>query len=189
MKILGVVCSPRSHGNTEVMIQEALTSAQEAGAEIELLTLAGKTIAPCDACNACLKTGECRIKDDMQEIYTKLLEADGIILGTPVYFWTVTAQAKALMDRTWLFREGRKLRGKIGGIVVVANRAGGTSAFSVLNNFLSYHRMIVAGGAIGFGGFESGYEKGAVRNDAQGMAEARAVGRAVVRYVQRYRAQ
>ena len=82
MKILGIVCGPRLRGNTEIILQESLDAAQEEGAEIELVTLAGKTIMPCDSCLSCDETKECRIKDDMQDIYIELLEADGIIFGT-----------------------------------------------------------------------------------------------------------
>lgn len=103
MEILGTVCSPRTHGNTETLVQALLAKAQEEGAEIELVTLAGKTISPCDACESCRKTGKCHIKDDMQDIYTKRLEADGIIFSSPVYYWSVSAQAKALIDRTYAF--------------------------------------------------------------------------------------
>jgi multimeric flavodoxin WrbA len=95
MKVLGVVCSPRKGGNTEVMVQEALAGAQACGAETELVTVWDKDIKPCDGCLSCEKTGACHIKDDVQEIYARLLEADGIVWGTPVYFFSVTAQAKA----------------------------------------------------------------------------------------------
>ena len=65
MKVLGVVCSPRLNGNTEILIREVLNSAQESGAEIELITLAGNDIRFYDACESCAKTGECKINDDM----------------------------------------------------------------------------------------------------------------------------
>ncbi len=180
MKVLGIVCSPRLHGNTEILLQESLTGAREAGAEVELLTLAGKTIAPCDACYSCRKTGKCHIKDYMQDIYTKLLEADGIIFGTPVYFLTLCAQAKALIDRTYVFSAERALRDKVAGVVVTTNRAGTTSALTVFSNFFMLQRMIMVGAAIGFGGAE----KGEIRNDKRGMEDAERLGRAVVRRIQ-----
>ena len=180
MKVLGIVCSPRQNGNTEIMERESLAGAEEAGAEVELVTIAGKTIAPCDGCLSCQKTGECHIKDDMQDIYTKLLEADGIIFGTPVYFWSVSAQAKALIDRTYVFRISSRLRGKVAGVVVTTGRAGATSAFTVFHNFFNLQRMIMAGGAMGY----AGSEKKGIENDERGMAEARALGRAVVKRIQ-----
>lgn len=181
MKILGICCSPRLHGNTEIMLQEALNAAQEAGAEVELVTIAGKTISPCDSCLACLKTGKCHIKDDMQEIYTKLLEADGIIFGAPVYFWTVNAQAKALIDRTFVFSEGPNLRNKVGGVIMTTGGGTGSHALTVFSYFFNAHGMRMAeGGVIGYGHY---YEKGSVKKDKRGMAEARTLGKMVAGYI------
>ena len=179
MKVLGIVCSPRLNGNTEILIRESLAGAQESGAEVELLTLSGKTIAPCDACYSCRKTGKCHIKDDMQGIYTKLLEADGIIFGTPVFFWTVCAQAKALIDRCFVFMEGRQLRRKAAGVVVTTRRVGATSAYTVFANFFNLQRMMLVGGAVGFSGVEV-----KVKDDKRGMEDAKALGRAIVRHIQ-----
>jgi multimeric flavodoxin WrbA len=191
MKVLGIVCSPRLHGNTEILVRESLTTAQEAGAEVELLTLAGKTVAPCDGCLSCRETKECRIKDDMQAIYPKLLEADGIIFGTPVYFWTVSAQAKALMDRTLVLYGApgtggeRRLRNKVAGVIVTTGRTGGTSALTVFSGFINLHRMKMAGGAIGL----ADSEKGKIREDARGMGEAAALGKVIVREIKSYEAK
>ncbi len=182
MKVLGIVCSGRVHGNTEILVQEALAKAQEAGAEVELVTLAAKTIAPCDGCLSCRATDECHIKDDMQGIYPKLLAADGIVFGSPVYFWNVSAQAKALMDRTYVFygrpgfKAGRRLRDKVAGVVVTTGRVGGVSVITAFSGFFNLHRMIMVGAAIGFGG----HEKGKIKEDERAMAEAAALGKAIV---------
>lgn len=200
MKVLGIVCSPRKGGNTEILVDEALAAARELGAEVELVTIADKNIAPCDGCGSCIKTGRCRIEDDMQELYDKLLEADGIVFGTPVYFWSATAQAKAVIDRTYVFRNGKRLKNKVAGVVVVARRTGGSQTFSLFHNFFTLQRMVSAAGAIAYpakeeigpeerGGGAVAYadKKGEVRQDKRGMAEARAVGRAIARTVQRYK--
>jgi multimeric flavodoxin WrbA len=179
MKILGIVCSPRIGGNTEILVKEALAGAKELGANVELITLSEKNISFCDGCDSCTKTKKCKIEDDMQEIYLKLLEADGIIFGTPVYFWNVSAQAKALIDRTYVFREGRRLRNKVVGVAVIARRAGATQAFNAFNSFFTIQRMISAAGAIAYAG-----KKGKVRQDEQGMVEARLLGTAVARTIQ-----
>lgn len=178
MKVLGIVSSSRKGGNTETLVSEVLGSAQEAGAEIELLLLRDKSIQPCDGCRTCHKMGACHIRDDMQEIYPKLEAADAIVLGTPVYFWTVSGQCKTLIDRTYCYHTNRHLRGKVGAGVIATRRAGATQAFSVINNFFNLHRMVAAGGVFGFG-----EERGAVRQDAQAMGECKALGRVVVRYV------
>ena len=91
MKVIGIVSSPRKGGNTEILVREALKAAREAGAETELVSVAKKSISPCDGCGACEKNGICKIKDDMQVIYQQLESADGIVFGTPVYFLNVTA--------------------------------------------------------------------------------------------------
>lgn len=149
------------------------------------MTLAGKSIAPCDGCLSCERTRECHIKDDMQDIYTKLLEADGIIFATPVYFWTVSAQAKTLIDRTYVFTEARNLRNKVAGVIVTTGRRGSMSAFSVFSNFFNGQRMIMVGVAMGFGS----RSKEEVKNDKRGMAEARALGKAIIRRIQSYEIQ
>jgi multimeric flavodoxin WrbA len=178
MKVLGISCSPRKDGNTEGLVQAALDKAKEEGAEVELFCLSGKTIQPCDACYACRRTGECHIKDDMQELYVKMWEADGLVFGTPVYFWNVSAQAKALIDRTFAYSAQRNLRNKPVGAVVAQGRDGSAGALASLYSFFTGHRMIIVGNAIGFGN-----EKGSVKSNEQTMASAGAVGRAVVRYI------
>ena len=181
MKVLGIMGSPRRDGNTENLVQEALDSARELESEVELVPIADKNIAPCDGCESCMVTKKCKIEDDMQEIYSKLLEADGIIFGTPVYFWGVSAQIKALIDRTFLFRGSWPLRGKTAGIVVVARRRGVTQAFGALLNYFNLQGMIPAGGATVYAD-----KKGDVRQDSVGIAEARELGRNIVKAIQRY---
>ncbi len=118
MKILGISCSPRKQGNTITLLREVLDAARQEGAETELYSVAEKTIEPCQGCRACWETGHCRIQDDMQELYDKLIAANGIVFGTPVYFYSMTSQAKAIIDRTsGLNRPERTLANKVGGIV------------------------------------------------------------------------
>lgn len=125
MKILAVSCSPRRQGNTETLLSVVLKGAQQEGAEVELYSVSGKTIAPCDGCMSCRKTGKCHIDDDMQGLYDKLREADGIVFGTPIYLYAMAAQAKAIIDRTFaLDHDQTSLANKVGGIVVVAASLG-----------------------------------------------------------------
>lgn len=186
MKILGIVCSPRKGGNTEILVEEALEAAREAGAETELFLVADKNIAPCDGCGACEGDGTCIVDDDMQTIYQQLELADGVILGTPVYFINVTAQAKAVMDRTYPLLRAGKLRGKAGAAIVAARRVGAGQVLSLMYAYFVAQRMIPVGGAIGYG-----REKGEVRQGVGGtptlsaIEEARAAGRNVVRMAQR----
>ena len=99
MKVLGILGSPRKGGNTELLLEEALKGAEAEKAEIERLRLTDHNIIPCKECLACYKDGNCILLDDMAKIYPKLLEADIIILASPIFFYGVTAWAKALIDR------------------------------------------------------------------------------------------
>ena len=181
MKILGIVCSPRREGNTEIMVREALEAAQQAGAETELVLVADKEIGPCDGCEACREDGACIIDDDMQEVYRQLEEADGVIFGTPVYFINVTAQAKAIIDRTLAFLYTGRLKGKAAAAIVTARQVGAGQVLSLLYTWFTLHRIVPAGGGIGYG-----REKGEVKDGPGGltmqtaMKEARTVGRSLV---------
>ena len=175
MKVLGIVCSPRKGGNTEIIVEEALTGARDCGAETELLTIRGKDIKPCDSCYSCEKTGKCRIEDDMQEIYLKLMDADGIIWGTPVYFHSVTAQAKILLDRSFVLYRNNKLSSKVGGVISVASSMGHLGVCNLFNSFFTLNHMLVAD-------FVHGYARGRgyIRKDRHAMQAARELGRQVV---------
>jgi len=124
MKVLGLFGSPRRQGNTELLLEEALKGAAMEGAEVDRLYVSDFTITPCKECHGCDETGNCVILDDMQKIYPKLLEADVVILASPIFFYGVTAWAKALIDRSqalWarkyllkdpsLGKEGKKRKG------------------------------------------------------------------------------
>jgi multimeric flavodoxin WrbA len=177
MKVLGITCSPRKGGNTEILVKEALTGAREAGADVELLRIREMDLAPCDGCMTCHQSGECGIKDDMQHIYEKILAADGIIIGSPVYFWSISSQAKALMDRTYALRyPHHKLRNKVGGALVATGRRGSVNALSAINNFFLGHDMVVAG--LGISGY--GTNKGEVKQDKRAMEGAKSLGKQIV---------
>ena len=176
MKVMGIVCSSRKGGNTEILVKEALAGANDSGAEIELLTLRDKDIKPCDGCLACQKTGVCRIKDDMQPIYEKILNADGIIMGTPVYFWSMSGQAKVLIDRTYALRHPHiKLANKVGGVVAVAGRTGAISTLNIFQRYFAVNHMFSAEFVEGLA-----LKKGAITKDKRGMKSAYEMGRQIV---------
>jgi multimeric flavodoxin WrbA len=99
LKVLGISTSPRQGGNTDTLLREALAGAEAAGAVTEYLTLCGLTVAPCSECNACARTGLCRIEDDLHSVLAKMLEADRVVFATPIFFMAASAQAKLLIDR------------------------------------------------------------------------------------------
>lgn len=99
MKVLAVCASPRKGGNSDVLCDQLLKGASESGNEVEKINLSGLTISPCVACYGCRKSGRCVKKDDMERVLDELIHADTIILATPVYFYSMDAQMKIMIDR------------------------------------------------------------------------------------------
>ena len=181
VKIIGIVGSPRKGGNTELLMKEALSAAEGEGAETELISLVGKTIKPCDGCRSCRKTKRCRIQDDdLPPIFEKMLQADGIVLASPVYFGSATPQIKALIDRAgyWGGSMGRVFENKVGGPIVVARRAGQNFTFAQLMFFFMIHEMIVPGST--YWNIAFGRQKGDVLKDKEGIATIRNFARNMV---------
>lgn len=173
MQILAISCSPRKRGNTEILLREALSGAEGDAVKTELLTIWDKNLKPCEGCFTCLNTGRCRIKDDMKQIHDKLLEADGIIFGTPVYFFSAAAQAKILIDRTFCL--GSKLTNKVGGVISVASSIGNSQVWNQFNAFFSVKHMFAADFVYGFA-----REKGDIRKDKHALKAAKELGRQIV---------
>jgi multimeric flavodoxin WrbA len=179
MKVLALSFSPREEGNTVVLLKEALRGAQQEGAEVELYTVIDRDIKPCQGCGSCQKTGECRIKDDMQELYGKLLESEGIIFGTPVYFYNMTAQGKMVIDRTFaLSQPGRDMTNKVGGVICVAGSMGLVDAVKDLYFYMVTRQMIPANFVAVYGG-----RKGEVAEMEKTMKAAYDLGRQVVKII------
>jgi multimeric flavodoxin WrbA len=99
MRILGIMGSPRRQSNTEILLDSALAGAKEMGAEVEKVVVSKLKVSPCREIYACLKDGDCAIKDDMQWLYERLLQADHVIFASPIFFYGLTSQAKAIVDR------------------------------------------------------------------------------------------
>ena len=184
VKIIGIVGSPRTGGNTSYLIETALKSAEIAGAEIEIINLGSADIEPCVACDICKATGECAIYDDMREINEKLMKSDGIIVGSPVYFGSVTAQLKMLIDRTRPLRGSFKLKNKVSGAIAVGgSRNGGQeSTISVIHDFLLIHDAIIVGDGsplAHYGGTGVGGPKGDTQMDEIGIETSNNLGKRV----------
>jgi multimeric flavodoxin WrbA len=182
INVIGISGSPRKQGNTEILLGEALSSAQDMGANTELISLSGLDIRPCDACQSCVKTNVCHIKDDMQPIYEKMIAADGIILGTPVYTWFMTGQMKTMLDRTHLLRSenGNRFANKVGGAVIVTARTGFMSTAGMFYLWFAGNHMLAADWVTGFA-----LEKGSIVKDTFAMRQAWHLGREVVLLVEK----
>jgi len=179
VKILGLSCSPRKGGNTETLVTEALEGARNEGADAELFSVHGKDIKPCDGCQTCVTTGICHIQDDMQDVFRKMIESDGIIFGTPIYFYTMSAQAKAIMDRTYSIRRPEfRLASKVGGIIAVAGGIGLMEAIKDWYFYIAINHMLAADYVSAYAG-----GRGEVSDNEHVMKSARELGRQMVQLV------
>ena len=188
MKALGIVGSPRKGGNTEILTAHCLKAIAEEGLETELLSLAGKDIRSCRGCWYCREhPGECSQKDDLPPIYEKMLGADAIIVGSPVYFGSATALVKGLLERTGLMSGiDSPFRGKVGGPLVVARRSGKNFTFMELMQWFHMKGIINPGSS--YWNVATGFEKGEVEKDEEGMGTAWNFGKNVANLVKKLRA-
>ena len=157
-KIVIVNGSPRKTGNSATLAQQVAAGAEAAGAQVETYHLHGMEIAPCNACDACLKRDDpdCVIDDDMQILYPKLLDADAIVISSPIYWFTVSAQTKLFMDRCYAF-EGpgeNLLRDKRYAIVLAYGdsdpfNSGAVNALRTFQDGLAYIGAEIAGTVYG----------------------------------------
>ena len=172
MKAIAIVGSPRKGGNTEVFAGHALKAIAEEGIDIEIVSLAGVDIRPCNACMVCDKEETCPIKDDLLPIYQKMKAADAIILASPVYFGSATALIKALMERAGYiaFHNGRVFAGKVGGSMVVARRAGNSFTFAQINFWFHILGFFSPGST--YWNVAIARNKGEVEKDEEGMRTA-----------------
>jgi multimeric flavodoxin WrbA len=146
MKVLGIMGSPRVRGNSDILLSQALAGAKSAGATVEKIILDRKKIAGCKDCKKCNKTGICAIKDDMAEIQQKILDAYAIIHSSPVYFWAMTAQMKAYLDRWCVFFDAQwrwhkfyypKMQSKRIGLITVCGDANIHTGDPIVHSFQS----------------------------------------------------
>ena len=172
MKVLAICGSPRRNGNTELLLDRALDHLKSAGHEVRLLQLAGRDIKPCDGCGACGRTKDrtCILGgDDFEECFQAMLEADILIVGSPVYFGSATPQLMTLLDRAgYLSRaNGNLFTRKLGGPVVVARRAGQNFTFAQLLMWFMINDFVVPGSS--YWNVAFGREPGEVEQDAEGL--------------------
>ena len=179
MKVIGINGSPRREGNTGLLIKTVFAELEKEGIETELIQLGGKVVHGCTACGKCreIKDARCHIKNDLlNEITAKMIEADGMILGSPVYFADITPEMKALMDVSgYVMRgNGHLLKRKVGAAVIVERRGGALHAFESINNFFLINQMIVPGSS--YWNFAFGRNPGEVVNDEEGMQTMQTLG-------------
>jgi multimeric flavodoxin WrbA len=183
-RVLIVMSSPRPAGNSSALAAEAARGAADAGAEVRTVRLAELAIAPCRACDGCRKAGAkgCVQDDDMTALHRDVKAADALIIASPVYWFTMSAQAKIFMDRLYAFgaKNYREIRGKRAGVILTSGDVGlrSSGAINAVNAFrdaFAYLGVPIAGVVHGRGG-----QPGAVRKNKALLAKAYALGTSLV---------
>jgi len=178
-KVLGICGSPRRGGNTQILVEETLRGAAEAGALTKQVLLTDLRIGPCRACDACLKTGECVQHDDMPALLEKMRENDIWVLGTPVYWWGPTAQFKTFVDRWYCQGQRERLEGRrVIAVIPLGDTDAGVARHTVgmLQDSLDYLRAELIATVLAPGCEAAG----AVREQPAVLAAARQAGREAV---------
>jgi multimeric flavodoxin WrbA len=181
MKAVAFNCSPRKDGNTARLIRVVLEELEREGIATELVQVGKRKIRGCIACYKCLekKDGKChggKEGDILNDCLAKMLEADGIIIGSPTYFANVSTEAKALIDRAGLVSRvnGILLKRKVGGALSPARRAGALQTFTAINYFFLANEMIVPGSS--YWNIAYGRNPGEVEKDEEGIKTMRDLG-------------
>lgn len=179
MKVVAFNGSARKNGNTAILINIVLGELEKEGIATELVQLAGEKIRGCLACMKCWenKDQRCSVTNDiLNACIEKMIEADGIILGSPTYFANVSTELKALIDRAGMtsIANDRMFSRKVGAAVVAARRAGGIHVFNSINHFFFIGQMIVPGSIYWNMGF--GLDKGEVEKDEEGLNTMKSLG-------------
>lgn len=180
MKVIAFNASSRRGGNTGILIDYVLEELQEEGIETELLELAGKKIQGCRACFKCLKNKDkrCSVKNDvLNECIEMMLEAEGIILGSPTYFADVSTSMKALIERAGFVAKANDdmFKRKVGAAVVAVRRAGSIHVFNSINQFFFISQMCVPGSS--YWNMGIGLDKGDVEEDKEGIQTMKNLGK------------
>ena len=180
MKVIAFNGSARKDGNTAILIRRIFTELEKEGIETELIQFAGQKMQGCIACGKCFSTKNkrCAVTDDVvNECIVKMLEADGIILGSPTYFADCTIQIKALIERAGMVARanGDIFKRKIGASVVAVRRAGAIHAFDSMNHFFTIGQMIIVGSS--YWNIGVGREIGEVEKDEEGLSTMSTLGK------------
>jgi multimeric flavodoxin WrbA len=180
MKVIAFNGSARKDGNTSILLNLVLDELKVDGMETEIYSLAGKPVQGCIACYKCFekKNQRCAVeKDAINEIIGKMIEADGILLGSPTYFADVSASMKALIERCGMVGRANPdlYKRKVGAAVVAVRRAGAIHVFNTLNYFFTINSMIIPGSS--YWNLGIGRNPGEVNNDAEGVQTMKTLGK------------
>lgn len=178
MKVLAINSSARKDGNTAILLGRVLEELRKESIEAELIQLAGQMIEPCKACWACGGQENCvHRKDQFREIFDKMKEADGILLGSPVYSANISANMQALLERAAVVSDMNPglFTHKVGAAVVAARRGGALNAVDAMIHFFLNHEMVVVGST--YWNMAYGQMPGDVEKDTEGLANMENLGK------------
>ncbi len=179
MKVLAINSSAGKDGNTALLINAVFEELNKEGIETEMIQLAGKVVEPCKACWACGGRKNCVHKKDLfQEIYEKMIQADGILLGSPVYMANISANMQAFLERASVVadmnRNENLLRHKVGAAVTAARRGGALNALDAMNHFFMLQDMFIVGSS--YWPMAYGRMPGEVKEDQEGIETMKNLG-------------
>lgn len=144
MKVIALNGSANKNGNTYQALQIVAVELEAHGIGVEIINVGEKNFRGCTGCHSCKETGRCAISEpEFAEILEKMYEADGILLGSPVYYGGITGQMKSFLDRAFFSSTRGQMRYKAASSIVVLRRAGAMSAYEQLNNYLLASEMLV----------------------------------------------
>ena len=188
MKVVGISGSPRKGGNTECLVKESLREFAANGWTISEFLLSDKTVRPCGGCETCLVTGKCVIKDDDAEfLFNELADCDAVIIGSPVYYRNISAQLKAIFDRS-IAHGHDLLEGKPGGAIAVGRGegAGQSNTLMVIYNYLLSSGGLPIPGELN--GLSAKADKpGDILQQERRLQQARTLSRNVMKYANKLR--
>ena len=174
MKVLLLNGSPREKGNTYIALREMQKTFEEQGIEAEIVCVGNKAVRGCMACKGCAATGRCVIDDCVNDVAEKFEEADGLVVGSPVYYASANATLIAVLDRLFYSTRFDKTM-KVGAAVAAARRGGITSTFDELNKYFTIRGMPVASGQYWNG--IHGSAPGQAEEDGEGLQSMRTLAR------------
>jgi multimeric flavodoxin WrbA len=192
MKVIAFNGSPNRDGNTSRLIRHALSAIGKAGIETELIQIGGKKVYPCTACGKCFENLDCQCVQDgdlVNECITKMIEADGIIIGTPTYFAGVSPEIKAFMDRAFFVAKanGDLLRQKVGAGIAAERRSGAVCAVDTINHYFGISGMFSTGSR--YWNNAKGLAPGDVEKDEEGIDTMKQLGENMAWFITKTRSR
>ena len=177
MKVLMINGSPHADGNTALALNEMKKIFDENGAEVNLIQVGNKVVRGCVGCYSCQKTGKCIFKDIVNDTAPLFEDADGLVVGSPVYYASANATLVAFLDRLFFSTHFDKTM-KVGASVVVSRRSGTTATFDELNKYFSISNMPIATSQ--YWNNVHGLTKGEAAQDAEGLQTMRVLARNMI---------